>query len=74
MKITIDKIFEFLFFIILFISYNVTLYGYFIPNYIVISIAILVMGLIFVMQLKNNNYTKKNMMYNSYLLSNLEYF
>ena len=62
MKITIDKIFEFLFFIILFISYNVTLYGYFIPNYIVISIAILVMGLIFVMQLKNNNYTKEEVM------------
>ena len=52
MKITIDKIFEFLFFIILFISYNVTLYGYFIPNYIVISIAILVMGLIIIIQKK----------------------
>jgi len=66
MKITIDKIFEFLFFIILFILYNVTLYGYFIPNYIVISISILVMGLIFVMQLKNNNYTKK---YDVYIFS-----
>lgn len=63
MKITIDKIFKLMFFIILFMSYNVTLYGYFIPNYIVISIAILVMGLVFVMQLKNTNYTKKNMLY-----------
>ena len=63
MKITIDKIFKLMFFIILFISYNVTLYGYFIPNYIVISIAILVMGLVFVMQLKNANYTKKNILY-----------
>lgn len=63
MKITIDKIFKLMFFIILFMSYNVTLYGYFIPNYIVISVAILVMGLVFVMQLKNANYTKKNILY-----------
>ena len=63
MKITIDKIFKLMFFIILFMSYNVTLYVYFIPNYIVISVAILVMGLVFVMQLKNANYTKKNILY-----------
>lgn len=63
MKITIDKIFEFMFFIILFISYNVTLYGYFIPSYVVVSIALLVMGLVFVMQLKNIHCRKKNMLY-----------
>ena len=63
MKIKLKSVYYAMFIVLFFISYNITIYGYFIPNYIVLAIGLFFILLSFYMQAKEIKIRKKNMEY-----------
>ena len=64
MRIKLKSVYYAMFIVLFFISYNITIYGYFIPNYIVLAIGLFFILLSFYMQAKKIKIRKKNMEYN----------
>lgn len=63
LKIKRDTIYSFIFLILFFISYNVTIYGYFVSKYIIAIFALLSLIILFFLNIKKNKISKKNILF-----------
>lgn len=63
LKFKKQTIYYFIFFILFFISYNVTIYGYFVSKYILAAFAFIALLILLFLNLKSTKLSKKNVLY-----------
>lgn len=63
LKLNKEKIYYFIFFILFFVSYNITIYGYFISRYLLIALTLFSIVLIFLLGIKKGKIKRKNLLF-----------